>query len=158
VTTAPAITLIDPQADEQWVEYIACRVRNLYTPYGLPASCADSDLDRPRARADVRHRAAALDGRIVGVGRLDLPPGDDRGPCAQLRYFAVDAHTRGSGVGRTLMAEFERLARDAGAVRLWMEARQEALGFYERCAYLDAGPGPTKWGLIPHRILEKSLA
>lgn len=157
MTTTPTISLIDPQRDDQWDAYVACRVRNLYTPYGLPASCADSDLDRPRSREDILHRAATLDGRVVGVGRLDLQPGRAKGPSAQLRFFAVDAETRGTGVGRVLLAEFERLARERRVRHLWMEARQEALGFYERCGYSDIGPGPTKWGIIPHRLLEKDL-
>lgn len=152
-------SIVVPVGEAQWGAYIDCRVRNLYTPYGLPASCADSELDTPRDREGIFHRAAITqDGRIVGVGRLDLQP--DRGgvSSAQLRFFAVDASTRGTGVGRLLLSEFERLARERGVVRLWMEARQEALGFYERCGYTDAGEGPTKWGLIPHRILEKILA
>ncbi len=157
MTTTPAISLIDPQRHDQWAEYVACRVRNLYTPYGLPASCADSDLDHPRSRTDIVHRAATIDGRIVGVGRLDIQPERAKGPSAQLRYFAVDAETRGTGVGRALLTDLERIARDRGVRYLWMEARQEALGFYERAGYSDIGPGPTKWGVIPHRILEKDL-
>ena len=152
------VRIVVPTGDEQWGAYIACRVRNLYTPYGLPASCADSELDSPRTRDGIFHRAAMTrDGRIVGVGRLDMQPDRPGGPCAQLRYFAVDASTRGTGVGRRLLDEFERLARDRGVKRLWMEARQEALGFYHRCGYADAGEGPTKWGVIPHRILEKAF-
>src|SRR5690606_38471312 len=103
-------------------------------------------------------RAATLDGRIVGVGRLDLQPGRENGPSAQLRYFAVDPDARGAGVGRALLAEFERLAREHAVVYLWMEARQEAVGFYERCGYADIGEGPTKWGIIPHRLMEKRLS
>ncbi len=153
-----ALSIVDPQSDALWEAYIACRVRNLYTPYGLPSSCADNDLDRPRTRDDVLHRAAMLDGRVAGVGRLDLQPGREKGPSAQLRYFAVDGDTRGAGVGRALMAEFEQRATDRGVRFLWMEARQEALGFYERCGYGDIGLGPTKWGVIPHRLLEKQLS
>ncbi|MGP1310889.1 MAG: GNAT family N-acetyltransferase [Phycisphaerales bacterium] len=152
-----SLAIVDPQRADHWVEYIDCRVRNLYTPYGLPASCADNELDVPRNRQGVFHRAAILDGHVVGVGRIDMQPRRKAGPSAQLRYFAVDASTRGTGVGRTLMQAFEGLARESGADLLWMEARQEALGFYERCGYADIGEGPTKWGLIPHRILEKRL-
>jgi GNAT superfamily N-acetyltransferase len=158
VSSAASVSIVDPQPDALWDAYIACRVRNLYTPYHLPASCADNDLDRPRARKDVFHRAATLDGRVSGVGRLDMQPDREKGPSAQLRYFAVDGETRGSGIGRALMAEFEQIAREWGARYLWMEARQEAVGFYERCGYGDIGVGPTKWGVIPHRLLEKSLS
>ena len=144
----------------------ACRVRNLYTPYGLPASCADSPLDDPLTRPDVWHRCIPAPERdteesmVVATGRLDLGLGAERYPgerVAQLRYFAVDKDRRGLGLGRDLLESFERDAARAGLTLIWMEARTEALGFYLRAGYRDIGLGPNKWGVIPHRIMDKPL-
>lgn len=151
-----------PGSDALWQAYIACRVRNLYDPYRLPASCALSELDSPRDRPDVLHRLV-LDGEsVIAVARMDLdpqevPPSCAR-PVAQLRYFAVDTNRRGTGVGRVLMHAIEREAVQRGRPAIWMDARAEAVPFYARLGYEDIGVGPTKWDMIPHRKMARSLA
>lgn len=56
-----------------------------------------------------------------------------------------------------LLARFEAESLARGLGRLWMEARTAALRFYARQGYSDIGEGPTKYGVIPHRIMEKGL-
>ena len=162
--------IITPVNDELWLAYLACRYRNLYEPFGLPHSVTTSELDHPRDREGILHRAAVIDAdaeapgglgvsapRIVCVARLDLQPGHPVAPSAQLRYFAADQEVRGTGVARAMMLELERLAMERGAKRLWMEARTAAVGFYSRLGFTDFGLGPNKYDLIPHRLLEKVL-
>ena len=156
-----------PDHDEAWRAYLACRYAGLYEPLGLAWSCATSELDSPRDRPDVLHRMVVPAGSSVGdvhepgviaaVGRLDLQAGHPRGASAQLRYCAVAQAWRGKGAGQLLVGHLEDEARARGLGRLWMEARVAALNFYLRLGYVDIGEGPTKWGVIPHRILEKSL-
>ncbi len=156
------LVIAAPDSDALWRAYVACRVRNLYDPYGLPASCALSELDSPRARPDVLHRLV-LDGlEVIGVARLDLDPTEVPACCArpiaQMRYFAVDADRRGSGVGRILLGSLEEESRARGRPSIWMDARAEAVPFYTRLGYEDIGVGPTKWDLIPHRKMARRLA
>lgn len=146
-----------PTTDALWHDYLECRYRNLYEPFGLPRTCTTSELDTPRDRPEVLHRLVLDGGRVVAVGRLDLQPAHPAGPSTQLRYCAVDASMRGKGAGQLLLAEFERQSVARGLPRLWMEARVAALNFYTRQGYVDFGEGPLKWGLIPHRVLEKRL-
>ncbi|MDX2115160.1 MAG: GNAT family N-acetyltransferase [Planctomycetota bacterium] len=147
-----------PESDELWAGYLRCRYVNLYEPFGLPESVTTSELDTPRVRPDVLHRLVLSDeGSIAAVGRLDLQPEHAEGPSAQLRYCAVDVPFRGRGAGQLLLSSLEEAALERGLGRLWMEAREAALRFYLRMGYRDIGVGPTKWGLIPHRILEKNL-
>jgi len=151
-----------PDTEARWHAYVACRVRNLYEPYGLPSSCALSELDAPRDRPDVLHRMIMDGVQVVGVARLDLRPAEIPPECAarvsQLRYFAVDAARRGSGVGMALLHAMERASVERGRPMIWMDAREEAVPFYARCGYADIGPGPTKWGVIPHRKMMRALA
>lgn len=169
--------IITPDTDELWNAYLECRYRNLYAPFELPRTCTTSELDTPRVRPEILHRVAAFDASdtrivaaaqsatsvirvgeiIVGAaGRLDLQLNHPKGPSAQLRYFAVDTALRGLGAGQALLRHLEDQARVAGCTRLWMEARCAALNFYQREGYVDVGEGPMKWGVIPHRILEKA--
>lgn len=147
-----------PRSDAMWERYLECRYRNLYAPFQIPRSATTSELDHPRDRPEVMHGMVLAGDALLAVGRLDFQPSHERGPSAQLRYCAVDEPARGKGAGQFLLGRFEEEARLRGLVRLWMEARVSALNFYVRLGYGDIGEGPTKWGLIPHRVLEKRLA
>ncbi|MBA3311832.1 MAG: GNAT family N-acetyltransferase [Planctomycetaceae bacterium] len=73
-----------------------------------------------------------------------------------LFWIAVDPAYQGHGLGRALIAESERLIRDAGGRRIYIETSGKPLyvstrGFYERCGYVfDVeiaefyGPGDSK--------------
>lgn len=147
-----------PTTDDLWQAYLDCRYRNLYEPFNLPRTCNTSELDSPRDRSEVLHRMVIVGDHIAAVGRLDLQPSSQHGPSSQLRYCAVDPSHRGRGAGQFLLADFERESIARNLPRLWMEARNAALNFYLRQGYTDIGEGPLKWGVIPHRILEKRLA
>lgn len=152
--------IVPPTTDALWEEYLQCRYRGLYEPFGLPLTCTTSELDFPRERPEILHRCALSSaGQVVAVGRLDLQPAHpSRGSTAQLRYFAVDAAARGRGAGQALLRALEQEAVNRSIPTLWMEARVAALNFYIRMGYSDEGVGPLKWGQIPHRILSRSLA
>ena len=78
-----------------------------------------------------------LDGERLVAAATFVPT--DEG--LQLRGMAVDPATQGSGVGRLLVeAAVERL-RAAGATRLWCNARDTAVPFYERLGWTITGPG-----------------
>ena len=73
-----------------------------------------------------------------------------------LYWIAVDPAHQGRGLGRALVEESERLIRDAGGRRVYIETSGKpqyvpTRGFYERCGYrLDVelaefyGPGDSK--------------
>jgi ribosomal protein S18 acetylase RimI-like enzyme len=84
------------------------------------------------------HLAARLDGdEIVGVVRFhprDCPwrPGEGSW---QLRGMATDPRVRGLGVGRALVAEGLIRVSQRGGDLVWCDARQAAVGFYERIGF-----------------------
>ncbi len=160
--TAIQPRIVIPDTDALWRDYLAARYRGLYLGYSLPHTCTTSELDHPRVRPGIFQKAAVIDGPggeplVVGGGRIDLQPNRAGGPAAQVRYFYVDGNCRRLGVGRLILEALEAEARRAGINHVWMEARVEAVDFYRRCGYADAGPGPTKWEVIHHRIMERTL-
>lgn len=161
--TSAGVRIVSPDTPRLWDAYLDCRVRNLYTPFGLPGSTADNPLDHPRphegGRPEIAHRCAVTTRRdVVACGRIDLQPDHHAGPSAQVRYCAVDESQRGRGVARLLLASLEEFALEHGIRRVWMDARLPAVGFYARAGYEDLGPGPTKYDLIAHRVMARILA
>lgn len=74
----------------------------------------------------------------------------------KLRQMAVDPALQGQGVGAALVRTAESLARERGLRRIVLNARDYALGFYERLGYSTEGPGFEEVG-IPHHFMHKSL-
>jgi GNAT superfamily N-acetyltransferase len=77
----------------------------------------------------------------------------------QLRGMAVDPGAQGTGVGRLLVeAAVERL-RAAGVTRMWCNARDTAVPFYERLGWRIIAPGfvHAESGL-PHHPMELLLS
>lgn len=81
---------------------------------------------------------AEEDGRLLGCCTVT-----DQGSSAYFGLFAVSPHAQGTGVGKALLAEAERIARDdLGAARMIMTVittRDELLAWYERRGYVRTG-------------------
>ena len=85
--------------------------------------------------AGTQHLGVFLDGRLVGVASLyDAPLPDETVSLRpqQLRGMATLPEVRGSGCGRALLKGCHEAAKHAGSTLLWCNARQNAVGFYER--------------------------
>lgn len=99
----------------------------------------DADLVREIiATADSRMLIAERDGRIVGCCQLE-----HRDDHAYFGMFAVRPSAQGSGLGRRILAEAERVAREDWAVaRLHMTVirqREDLIAWYVRRGYRRTG-------------------
>ena len=90
----------------------------------------------------------AVDGATVGVATF--VPGENG--WWQLRGMAVDPARQGEGIGRAILVEAERRLRAAGAVGMWANARDTALGFYRRAGWVVVGGGYVLVDLPHHRV------
>jgi ribosomal protein S18 acetylase RimI-like enzyme len=96
------------------------------------------------------------DGKLVGCCRLERRPGAE----AYFGMFSVKPLRQGSGVGRQLLAEAERIARDDWAAAMMsmtvIAQRAELIAWYERRGYRRTGEtepfpyGNERYG-IPRR-------
>ena len=103
------------------------------------------------------HLAALLEveGNEVIVGVATFVPGE--GGWWQLRGMAVSPRHQRAGVGRRLLAEAELELRATGTTGVWANARDTAIGFYERNGWIVIGAGYEVVGL-PHHRMERRLA
>ena len=98
------------------------------------------------------HLAAYRGDRLVGC--LVLTPKDDGQ--LKMRQVAVRETMQGSGVGRKMVAESERVALELGYTVMTLNARATAVEFYEKLGYEVVGEPFTEVG-IPHRAMRKML-
>lgn len=87
-------------------------------------------------QADTVHLAVRDGDRLVAVAAF--VPGAEG---VQLRGMAVDPDVQGQGVGRLLLDSAMERLRAAGVTRLWCNARDTAVPFYERLGWTVTGPG-----------------
>ena len=90
------------------------------------------------ARADSRLLLAERDGSLVACCQLE-----HRGPACYFGMFAVRPGLQGGGVGKVVLAEAERVAREEWAATTMemtvISVREELIAFYERRGYRRTG-------------------
>jgi ribosomal protein S18 acetylase RimI-like enzyme len=138
-----------PETPEQFEECLLLRWRILRAPWRQPRGSETDELDETAEHVAARDAT----GRLVGIGRLHFP----RPTEAQIRYMATDECYRGRGVGRAILIHLEAIAVDRGVRRILLNARDPAVGFYERHGYRVVSAGPTLFGEIRHTLMEKRL-
>lgn len=74
----------------------------------------------------------------------------------KLRQMAVTNNLQGKGIGRVIMNFAENVARDRGYKKITMNARKNAIGFYEKLGYKVVGDEFIEV-TIPHFAMEKGL-
>ena len=89
----------------------------------------------------------------IGTGRLQMNTADE----AQIRYMAVEDVQQGRGVGREVLLFLESEAKKLGAKNMVLNARENAIPFYQNNGYTITTDAETLWGIIPHKRMEKEL-
>lgn len=106
---------------------------------GYPTAHAAVGEHLARTAVELVVLVAELEGHVVGLatGHM-LPVIQEAQPLAMLTALVVQEGTRGSGIGRELVASIEAWARKQGANRIVVTsglARTGAHAFYERIGY-----------------------
>ncbi len=114
--------------------------------------------DRTRATAALRrilgtstmHLLVAESTEVVGTVTLVIVPNltHNSEPWAQVENMVTDSAVRGSGVGRALIEECLRLAREAGCYKVQLQSgnqrrsrENDAHGFYEHLGFAPSSVG-----------------
>jgi ribosomal protein S18 acetylase RimI-like enzyme len=126
------------------------------------------DIEAVLARPQSRLLLAERNGALIACAHVAV-----EGGAGYFGMFSVDPQQQGGGIGKAVLAEAERIAReDWGMARMRMtviDIRDELIAFYERRGYRRTGIkkpfpyGDARFGLpkrddLRFEILEKSLA
>jgi predicted N-acetyltransferase YhbS len=74
------------------------------------------------------------------------------GAC-ELDGLFVEPDWMGAGIGRRLVNDAKRIARERGATRIDVVANPQAVGFYERVGFVSVGEAQTRFGSAPRMTL-----
>ncbi len=125
------------------------RWRVLRAPWNQPRGSEQDSLENTS-----RHIVAVtLEGDFWGVGRVHWNSPEE----AQIRYMAVEPLHGGKGIGSRILQALETFARESGALRIVLNARETAVPFYCKWAYNDIAEAATLFGCLAHRRMEKPL-
>lgn len=142
--------IISPQTPAQWQAYYTIRYNTLRQEWGQPLGSEHLEDDENAIHA----LALDDDNTPIGVCRLHYNTPFE----GQIRMMGVVPGTRTKGVGTALLQYFEDMARKAGATTMVLDARDYALGFYQKNGYqIVEGKTHVLWGQIPHFWMEKTL-
>ena len=140
--------LYQPKTEKDFQQYYHLRWRILRKPWGQ-----EEDSDRDSNDENYYHIMAVINGNTVGVARLEFP---DNG-FAQLRYMAVDDVYQGYGIGRKIVDHMEQYSKENNVHELFLNARENAVGFYEKLGYQVTGKSYLLFDSIQHYKMLKSL-
>ncbi|HXT18204.1 MAG TPA: GNAT family N-acetyltransferase [Gemmatimonadaceae bacterium] len=127
-------------ADADALARLCTQLGHPATPDVIPARLA-------RIAGDTNARAIVVDapnrGGVVALATIHIRNTlNHNAPLAQLSLLVVEEAVRGTGVGRAIVDEAERWARDRGCMRMVVTTalrRTDAHAFYERIGYTHTG-------------------
>lgn len=143
------LTISDPYTENRMEEYYQLRWKVLRAPWNQPRGTERDEMEDASLHRVVLNEQQ----RILACGRLQLNTSAE----AQVRYMAVDPDFRGKGLGRLVLQELECLASDAGALKVILQARENALPFYAACGYEVVIPTFLLYDTIQHYLMQKVM-
>jgi N-acetylglutamate synthase-like GNAT family acetyltransferase len=132
---------------EEYVQMVQLRDQMLRKPLGLRFTPEELNSEK-----DEMLIASFDEDEILGC--CMLKPIDAE--TVRLRQMAVKDELQLKGIGASIIAFAENLAKDKGYRRIVMHARDTAIGFYEKFGYEIKGEEFIEVN-IPHHIMEKEL-
>jgi predicted N-acetyltransferase YhbS len=101
------------------------------------------------------HMAAFLDSRVVGTVRLDLIEAEP--PIYEVRKMAVDSAARIRGIGRRVLEAALTEAYSRGCKLVTLDAREEAIPFFETLGFQQTGDCITHADCVPNYVMKQIL-
>jgi len=126
------------------------------------------DIERPRSRVLLAER----DGALIACAHVAVEHLDGGPDAGYFGMFSVDPQLQGGGIGKAVLDEAERIARDEWQLPVMrmtvIDIRDELIAFYQRRGYRRTGVfkpfpyGDPRYGLpkrddLRFEVLEKAL-
>ena len=142
------VLIRSPKTPKEWSKYDDFRWDILRKPLKLSHIPLKDDLE------DISTHLMAVDNQesVIACGRIHMNTSNE----AQIRYMGVSLDHRRIGLGSKMIDRLESVGRVKGAKKIVLNARAEAIKFYESLGYIETGPYESDIK-IPHSSMEKLI-
>ena len=141
--------IVQPATREEWDMYYRLRFEVLRKPWKQPESSTQDETEK----ISVHLLAIDQNARAAGTARLQLNP-DGIG---QIRSMAVRHDVRGHGLGTLLLTHLEKIAESKNIKHIILDARENAIGFYQKHGYKLGPASYLLFGIIRHFHMYKHM-
>jgi len=139
----------EPTSEEDFKHYYHLRWKLLRAPWKQPEGSEVDDIE------DQCFHIMAVDNKneVIGIARLQFNSNTE----AQIRYMAVAELYEKQGIGRELIKVVERRAIDSSHRTIVLDAREPAVGFYQKLGYTVTRKSYLLFNEIQHYRMTKNL-
>jgi N-acetylglutamate synthase-like GNAT family acetyltransferase len=143
------ISVKESNSKEELASILELRYEVLRKPWGQPASTATDELEETSVNAFITDE----NNKVIACGRLQKN-GKETG---QIRFMAVSPAHQGEGLGKHIVRFLEIRGKEMDLKKIELQARDNAVRFYESCGYSVKEKSFLLWGQIQHYLMEKVL-
>lgn len=141
--------LLEPLTPEDFEKYYRLRWEVLRKPWNQARGTEKDEAEDSSIHVMVMDEAD----ECVGVSRLQFISPTE----AQVRFMGVRDDQQGKGLGKKLMKYLEEKAKEKGATKIVLQARENAVDFYLSIGYSKKEKTHLLWDLIQHYRMEKEI-
>jgi len=140
---------ITPQSTIEFEKYYRLRWQVLRQPWHQVFGSEQDELEQQSYHRMIVDKNQ----QVLAVGRLEKVSQH----LGKIRYMAVSPKAQGQGLGQKIICTLELLAQQLGITEIELNAREIALGFYQKLAYQQQGFSHLLFDDIKHFSMRKKL-
>jgi len=144
-----SFVISQPTTEEEFKKYYHLRWKILRAPWGQQEGSEVDDIEDQCFHV----MASTPNNKVIGVARLQFNSSTE----GQIRYMAVDDEYEGTGIGRALVSALEKHARETNHTKIILDARENAVGFYQTLSYQILGKSYLLFDSVQHFQMSKAL-
>ena len=142
-------TIKAPATAAEFVQYYHLRWKILRKPW---QQALGTEQDAQES-GSIHRMITDEQGNVVAVGRLEKSTSHQ----GQIRFMAVDDNMQGQGLGQKIINDLEQKASQLGMSEIMLNARESAIGFYQKLGYETEGYSHTLFNDVKHYRMIKHL-
>lgn len=143
-------TLCTPKTVDEWTQYYQLRWQILRKPWGEKQGSEQDTYEKQSI-----HKMVTNDqNEVLAVGRLEKVDKYQ----GRVRFMAVSENAQGQGLGQQIINALEQQASQLGLSEITLNARESAVGFYQKLGYKTVKFSHTLFNEIKHYTMVKKLS